>query len=43
MNVEFEAALQYINMESYDNAIEHLKRGYGDGIPLCSRRTSCQP
>lgn len=26
MNVEFEAALQYINMESYDNAIEHLNK-----------------
>ncbi len=26
MNVEFEAALQYINLESYDNAISHLNK-----------------
>ena len=26
MNVEFEAALQYINMESYDRAVEYLNK-----------------
>lgn len=42
MNVEFEAALKYIDMESYDRAVEHLNKAIDKEMDGGSEETAME-